>query len=283
MRSVQLWVQIDKKVNANVESATVKSRRFDGMRLFRVGAGLALLLCPAIAGAEPPFAATERSIPVEQERHRVETALTLSHYAEDLRSMSLALGLRYGLLHDLEVGISVPYQRVEAGARRRTRIGDTLLHAKARLIRGREANPLSVAAQLQVKIPTAGEEALLGASGEADVGVFALASKSFSAVTTHVNFGYVARGDTSKGNKDNHLIYALGVEYRAEPTVVFFGELAGAVEVGRSTSSGPWSLGAGWVYQLNEAIALDISAGFGITHDAPDYAVRLGATYSPRP
>ena len=243
-------------------------------------AGLAFLFLPSVAGAERPFVATERATPVEPSRLFVEGHFAFDQQNEDRYFSGLTAGIRYGLLYETEVSAHLPYLYAEANGESDHHLGDLLLGAKFRLIRGRAANPLSVATRITLKVPSAGEQSLLGATGEADIGLFAIASKTFAPISAHANLGYVFNGNPVGSEKKDQFHYALAVEYPAETFFTLFGELLGNVQVGDSLTTGPWSLGAGASYAMDETTKIDGSVAVGLTDDAPEFSVRVGMTYA---
>ena len=230
--------------------------------------------------AQRPFLVTERATPTSKGEYKIQSSLSLGRHSASRQITALELDVRHGPLYDLEVGIQAPYLFAEEGDAHENQVGDLLLRTKIRFLRGREANPLSIAGQIVVKIPSAGRDDILKTTGEADVGLFGLASKGWDALTTHANMGYVFLGNPVGGEKADELRYALGLEIRtADPLLSWIGELFGSAQIGDPTSTGPWQLMGGVVYQAEDDIALDASAAFGLTREAPDFMVNLGVTY----
>lgn len=240
---------------------------------------LHLLALPALA--QRPFLATEQAVPVDKGRYGIQSGASLERHSASRQITTLALDVRHGALYDLEVGIQAPYLFAEEGEAHESQAGDLLLRTKVLFLRGREANPLSIAGQIVVKIPSAGRDDILKTTGEADVGLFGLASKAFDLLNAHVNVGYVFVGNPAGGEKADELRYALGLEMKtADPFFSWIGELFGSAQVGSPTSNGPWSLMGGINYQAEDAVTLDASAAFGVTREAPDFTVNLGMTYA---
>lgn len=240
-----------------------------------------IFLCsPDTASAERPFLLTETAIPVEKGNYRLETGLVLNRISSNTRDTNLAIDIRYGLIQNLELDLLVPYLFREEDGEHESQIGDTLLRAKVRFIKGREANPLSISGQLILKLPTAGRDDFFGTSGEPDLGFVAIASKEFTPVTAHINFGYIFIGNTPFGDEPDQIRYALGLELQTiEEPVVLIGEISGSAEIGNSASKGIITLLGGINYKVSRIASVDGSVGFGLTQDSPDYLVNVGFTY----
>ncbi len=241
---------------------------------------LSFLSLPSVASAERPFLVTETAIPVERGIYRLETGVVFDRFSSNSHDTDLAIDIRYGLIQNLELDLVVPYLFREAGGERDNQFGDVLFRAKVRFIKGREANPLSIAGQLIIKLPTAGRDRFFGTSGEPDVGFIAIASKEFTPVTAHVNLGYIFIGNPPFGNEPNQIRYSLGLELQTnvEP-LLLMAEMAGSADIGDQVRNGILDLLGGIEYRVNQIARFDGSVGFGLTNNSPDYLFNIGFTY----
>lgn len=248
--------------------------------LFLSSLFLFLLYITETAFAERPFLLTERAVPLERGTYKLETGLVLNRLSSDTRNSSLLLDLRYGLIQNLELDIVLPYLFREEDGEHENQIGDLLLRAKVRFLKGREANPLSISGQLFIKLPSAGRDRFFGTTGEPDLGIVAIASKEFTPVTAHINFGYIFIGNPPLGDLPDQILYALGWELQtnAEP-LTLIGEISGSTEIGSSASRGILNLLGGINYKFEKTVTADASVGFGLTDDSPDYLFNFGFTY----
>lgn len=239
------------------------------------------LLLPSMAAAERPFLFTEGAVPTDKRFYRFETGFVVNRFTSSTRQTILNTSLRYGLIQNLELNLEVPYLFLERGGEHENQIGDLLLKTKVRFIKGREANPLSIAGQMFIKFPTAGHDDFMGTTGEPDIGFIAIASKEFTPVVAHINFGYIFIGNPPLENLEDQLRYSLGLEIKVQEGIFsVIGELFGSTEIGSTFSSGTLGLLGGFVYYTEPGIILDLSAGFGMTDDSPDYMINVGLTYS---
>lgn len=243
-------------------------------------AALFLLLLPIFpmgASAEPPFRVTETAHPIALHSRQIETGFTLDHSAYDRSVRALNLTLRYGLTSDLEVGLHLPYLWVRNSSVHTHQWGDMRLHAKARLIRERAANPLSIATALFVKIPSAGNDPLLGTTGRADIGLFIIASKPFPQVAAHAQVGYVIHGRPVRRQKQDQFHSSIGIVYAPAPRWAATAEVLGEIQIGHPAAHSLWSLGAGLRYLPMPRMAVDLSLTKGLTSRAPDWGLHIGA------
>lgn len=232
------------------------------------------------ASAERPFLLTERAVPVERGNYRLETGLVLNRLSSDTRNANLSIDLRYGLIQNLELDLLLPYLFREEDGEHENQIGDILLRAKVRFLKGREANPLSISGQLFIKLPSAGRDRFFGTTGEPDIGIVAIASKEFTPVTAHINFGYIFIGNPPLGDLPDQILYALGLELQTNAELLaLIGEISGSTEIGNSASRGILNLLGGFNYKFERTVSVDASVGFGLTDDSPDYLVNFGFTY----
>lgn len=244
-------------------------------------AAILFLIFPSLAAAERPFLATERALPTDRGFYRLETGLAINRFSSSTRQTVLDTSLRYGLIQNLELNVEVPYLFLERGGEHENQLGDILFKTKIRFIKGREANPLSISGQIFLKIPSAGRDSFMGTTGEPDIGFIAIASKEFTPVVAHINFGYVFIGNPPLESRADQLRYSLGLEIKMEEKVFsIIGEIFGNTEIGSTLSNGPLGFLAGMTYHTEPGIILDLSAGLGLTNDAPDYLINAGLTYS---
>ncbi len=232
--------------------------------------------------AERPFQATETAIPTERGTYRVEAGLLLDRSSANEKKSQVGVNLRYGLIQNLEFNLEMPYLFAESNGQKKNKQGDVLLNTKIRFIKGRAANPLSIAGQMIIKFPTAGENKTLGTSGVVDVGFLSIASKEFAPVTAHINFGYFFIGNPPGQDLSDQLRYALALEFaldNASP-MKLIGELYGRADTGSAPDADDvLILAAGFSLKANQTLSLDSSVGYGINSKSPDYLINIGATY----
>lgn len=232
--------------------------------------------------AERPFLATERAIPLERGRYRLDNGIAIEHFSSQKNQTSLTSGLRYGHSQNLELGLFTSYLFGEENSDHKNHIGDIFLKSKIRFLKGRESNPLSISGQLFIKLPTAGFDATFNTSGEPDVGVLAIASKEFIPLTAHINLGYTLIGNSPRDQKirGDMLSYALGMDFTTrEEFLTLVLEAFGRKETGNAATNGLWSVAGGAIYQAEKDTAFDISTGVGLNHNQPDYSINFGMIY----
>ncbi len=239
-----------------------------------------IALTPNPGFAERPFIETETAIPTDRGRYLLESGLIFNRVAADQKQTIFNLGIRYGLIHNLEFNLEIPYIFVSNQGNSKNRPGDLLLKTKVRFLKGRAANPLSVAGQMILKFPTAGRKAEFNTTGVVDVGFRAIASKTFSPLTAHINLGYYFIGNPPGQDLPDQVRYALGLAVEVPDTPLkILGELFGRSNVGSGTSGDPMTAMGGFSIQPTDAFIIDVLAGFGLTKDAPDYIISSGISY----
>lgn len=232
--------------------------------------------------AERPFQVTETAIPTERGTYRVEAGLLLDRSSANEKKSQVGLNLRYGLIQNLEFDLEIPYLFAESNGQKKNKQGDILLNTKIRFIKGRAANPLSIAGQMIIKFPTAGESKTLGTSGVVDVGFLSIASKEFAPVTAHINFGYFFIGNPAGQDLSDQLRYALALEFSPDPAspMKLIGELYGRADTGSAPDAADVVvLAGGFSLKANQTFSLDSSVGYGLNSKSPDYLINIGLTY----
>lgn len=239
-----------------------------------------LILFSAYGFAERPFLVTESAIPTKRGSYRLEGGLSFSRFSANKNDTVFKGNLRYGLIQNLEFDLEVPYLFIETDNNHRNRQGDFLLNTKIRFLKGRAANPLSIAGQMIIKFPTAGRKSDFGTTGVVDVGFRAIASKTFTPLTAHINLGYFFIGNPPNKDLSDRIHYALGLEFELpESPVKMIAEIFGQSDVGSNGTGDLLSSIAGFSFHAQERLIFDISTGFGLASQSPDYVINGGASY----
>ena len=230
--------------------------------------------------AERPFLATERAFPTARGTYRLEGGLNYNRISSDSKKTISRLKLRYGLIQNLEFDLEIPFLFVDSDGKNKNRPGDVLLKTKIRFLKGRAANPLSIAGQMIIKFPTAGKSDVLDTSGVVDVGFLAIASKEFSPITTHINLGYFFIGNPAGKDLPDQIRYSLGLEAEMDHTPIkAVGEITGRADLGSSPSDDQSIAMLGFSLQTQRNLIFDTTVGFGLNKNSPDYVINGGATY----
>jgi len=241
------------------------------------------LLFPRPLFAQRPFLDTEVAVPIERGRYRLEGGLNFNRFSSDRKSTLLSVNLRYGLIQNLEFNFEMPFLFVDGPEDNKKRAGDFRLNTKIRFLKGRAANPLSVAGLMAIKFPTAGRSKALGTSGVVDVGFLAIASKAFSPVTTHINMGYYFIGNPAGTDLPDQIRYALGLEAAMpEAPIKALAEITGRADLGSSPSNDQALALVGFSIQLQSDLIFDTSVGFSLNRNSPDYVINSGLSYALR-
>lgn len=251
------------------------------------------LICVAFAGmftggsarAERPFLAAERATTLEHGTSRVQFGLDAARFSSDTTRYMLKAELTSGLLANFDFRVEAPYLFTTGNGGTRGEVGDVAFRPKVLLLKGREANPLSVAGELVLKFPSCDEGSPAAGvtpacTGEADIGVIAIATKEFQPITVHLNLGYTFVGNPPGRSLDDVVSYALAFEYDTVlPAISIITELSG--ETSREPNADDLlNVLVGAVYQLNRRVVLDSSLAVGVSPPSPDYEAALGVSYT---
>lgn len=261
---------------------TLEIRKKNAPEWISLAVFLMVSFLPALAFAQRPFIATESAVPVDRGAYRLETGIITNRYAAGSRGMIFNTSFRYGLIQNLEIDFELPYLFFEDKGDHVDHFGDVLLKSKVRFLKGRVANPLSLAGMLVIKFPSAGKLEVFRpeATGEADVGIWAIASKEFDLTTAHINFGYILIGNPAFEDREDQVRYSLGIEHGFWDTnSVLFAELSGRSEVDDASPKDTMVVAGGFSYEADLDLFIDGSIGFGLTNESPDYLISGGLSY----
>ena len=269
--------------------------RMRGTLLFLLGMIAALLgaelAAPASGWADRPFLATERADPVDKGQTEIEMGFLYQQFTSDDQLSMLMLELKDGILNALEFEVEAPVLVLQSGNSGETGLGDVNLKAKARLLRAREGRPVTLAAELTLKLPTCNKDRLAtfnpSCTGKTDFGVTGIASKTFQSVVVHLNFGYtivggdivVSSSSTQTRPLRDTLNYSVGMEYAvpAHPLQLSM-EVAGHTSSDPAESIFPLTGFLAASYELNHVVVMDMGLGMGLTSSAPRLIANAGVT-----
>lgn len=183
--------------------------------------------------------------------------------------------VKYGVMDRNEafVGFS-PYNTIELAGDDGEGFGDVTLGWRQRFAE-QSGNRPSLAWQAALKLPTADEDDALG-TGELD-GYGALSASYGVDQFAFTGYGQLGLlGDPNSSGADVQYVLAGAADYAYGPTVVFFGEVGGAVTPEFDDERIFLTLGGGWSPSLG--LRLDTGFRIGLTDDAPDFSYLVGFT-----
>ena len=200
-----------------------------------------------------------------------------------LRSKSVILPEIRSLINNMDFEVEVPTVFAKQVGDSQAGLGDLRLKSKVRFLKGREANPLSLSGQLVIKFPTCdkGNGAISKldstCTGEVDVGLVGIASKSFTPINVHLNLGYTFVGNPPGETLDDVFLYDLAFEYDAPLRgLALVTELMGEAN---KPGQDPLAFLYGAVYELVPNLEIDGAFSAGLTEGSPDYTLTVGLAY----
>ncbi len=195
--------------------------------------------------------------------------------------------LTHGLINNLDFEVEVPTIFVEDAGNHQAGLGDLTMKSKVRFLKGREANPLSIAGQIVIKFPTCKRDKLSlrklnpACTGEVDLGLKGIASKAFDPVTVHLNVGYIFVGNPPGEVLDDIFQYSLAFQVLTPVEgLALAAEVAGEINRNiRVSGQNPLAFLYGVVYEAVPHLKLDLALSSGFTEASPDYSVTTGLGY----
>ena len=239
-------------------------------RRWTVAALLVVTLGPAPAWAGRPLD-TEDTGTAEPGKAEIEISGEFARNPEDRTWLAKGV-LSLGVVPRLEVRIESTLLSLDPDeGRGRGGIGDSLVGLKYRLLDDVDAIP-AVLGALTVRLPTGDEDRGLGAEN-VDVGLLAVASKTFGPVTLTGNGGYTF---VTRDRELEFWTLAAAVEYRAAAAWSLLGEVVNTLPSHRGSATAV--LRAGTTYAVHPRVKLDVGVGFGVTRQSPDVLITFGVT-----
>ena len=131
-----------------------------------------------------------------------------------------------------------------------------------------------------VKLDNGDEDKGLG-SGEKDLGLVAVATKSIGPLTFHANIGYTFVGNDFDPTLKDYLLYGVAGEYevgdKTRLMMELYGESNSHFDVDAFKHHDLQAL-LGSTYQLTERVVFDAAIKIGMTDDSPDYGLTSGVS-----
>jgi hypothetical protein len=216
---------------------------------------------------------------VAPKEFEIVSAMEHQRYGDDW-ILALPFDVTYGIGSRLDAGIGFGYQFVadnDDGKRRRSDgFLDTVLAVKGRwLEQERHGVTLSLAAG--VKLPTASERKGLG-SGDIDVEVMLLATRSWGRTSLDANAGYTWSRPFAVRREPDLIFYGLAGRHSLTPSLELFGEVFAESPID------DWDgtevvLRGGFQYLLSESLLWGGGLGTGLRRGSPDLTVTTGLTW----
>ena len=252
-----------------------------------------VFLFSSTASASRPFLASESAVPIERGYSRLEIGYEFARFSEAERRQTFLAELTYGLLNNMDFEVEIPVLVATRSGDRESGLGDLRIKSRVRFLKAREANPLSLSGQISIKFPTCDEGQGTGpkrepiphlsyaCTGETDVGLLAMATKSFYPVVVHLNVGYILMGNPPGGSKEDVLSYDLAFEY--ETPLEGFSAVAEAMwEINRNihySGQDPFSVLFGGIYRATHNLHLDGAFSLGLTEGSAHPTLTVGMAY----
>jgi len=200
----------------------------------------------------------------------------------------MPLGLTYGAVRDVEVGIGFGGQseRRDEWLQENRKdhvhedgIGDLTLAAKWRFLDERTWLPRQALVP-SVKLPTADDDKGLG-SGETDYDLTWIASKALTdRLGAHLNAGYTWIGEPDGEDLGPVVHYGVAADYRLADPLQWVGELFAEDEIGHGGGIAV-QYNTGFRLSLTDDIVLDLAAGSRLCGDGtPDFTATAGVTWT---
>jgi len=242
----------------------------------------ALLLCLTLAA--PAWAGRPLMIddagPVDQGHFEIEAAAAYSKDS-DTHHVDVPLGVTYGLLPRLEIGVGFggqwEHRFDDAGHREsETDFCDVSLAAKGQFL-DQDKFFLDQSLAFAAKLPVADCDNDMG-SGEVDYDLTWIASRQITERwTADVNAGFTWLGNNDDEDFGNILHYGVATGYQLTPTLQPVTEIAceTPVEDHDTTAIGA---NAGLRFQPLEWLTLDAAVGTRVAGDWPDLTTTVGFT-----
>jgi len=251
---------------------------------------LAILFLPVVGWADHPSVIMKSAIPIDKNSYRAEAGIQFSRHSAVEQNRLISFSFLYGLMHNMEIGAELPYLFAtgmphhndndvdQTAPLHSDRLGDLSLLANVRFLKGRGAEPISMAGAIKLKLPTASRNSVTDTTGEADIGLSLIASKEIYPYNLYMNLSHTYTGNPPFTERPDWRNYVLGMEYAsARPNLSFTGEIFGEDYTG--VSEDEWSIAGGVSYGILPVMKINSALAIGLSEHAADFGINLHVRY----
>jgi hypothetical protein len=205
---------------------------------------------------------------------------TVNGASLDSTGSQIATTLSYGIIENVDLVLSLPYQwgkaKEDGGVTLYDEkgIADTIFEVKWRFY---EKDGFSLALKPGVRIPTGNDEKGLGA-GRVGYQAFIIGSKEIEPWAFHANAGVIINENKADEEKNIwHVSFAATYDIAKNLKVV--GNIG--IERNRDKTAGkdPAFLLGGVIYSISESFDIDFGVKYGLTAPEADWSVMAGAVF----
>lgn len=255
--------------------------------LLSVLLSISMFVCVDFAAAGRPLAVDDAD-PVAQGQFELEAGLSCE-FDKDLEHWSFPLGIAFGVLPDIEIGLGFGWQTEKRdidevwiylknpGEQTETEqsVDDLVLAAKWQFIK---ECPIGArhAFYGAVKIPTSDEDKGFG-NGETDFDLTWIVSRNIGeSLGLHINIGYTWIGAE---DEEDLFHYGFALDYELTESLQFVGELYAENETEKGAET-IVKYNTGFRWNCCDDLTFDISGGSRIMGDAADFQATAGLTWA---
>ena len=240
---------------------------------------LVVVLAQVAEGGRPLV--IDDAYPVDKGAFELEAGVGF-HRDGDMDHWDFPIGLTYGLVDRVEVGVGFGWQMEERrhvvdGDERASSFGDLTLGVKWQF--AEQANLWADQALAAVlTLPTSDEDEGFG-SGEIDFDIMWIASRRISdELAVHVNLGYTFVGDPEGEELDDTVHYGIAAEYQIAPRWQVVAEVFADTPTSDIDDTVA-AINGGVRWEALDSLILDAAIGTTIHGDGPDVFVTVGLTW----
>lgn len=206
---------------------------------------------------------------------QIEAALehSVSRGGADVYSTGASAELSYGLLKELDVLITVPWQGWSSEGISESGLGDVSVEVKFPV--AREAG-WTLALKPGFSLPAGNEAKSLGA-GKGGVWLYGIAGRASGPWQFYLNSGYLLNRNSLDEEK-NIFKASAAAAYEVAPKVLAAAELAAETNTDKGALSHPVSSVFGLVWSPYPTLDLDAGVRFGLSRSADDIGLLAGLT-----
>ena len=190
--------------------------------------------------------------------------------------------LEYGVFNNLEFDLEIPRGAINykdnTDQKDVNGLGDITTWLEYTFFKEKEIIP-AMSFAFSIKTQSGSKRKGLG-SGENNYQFTWLVSKNVGSFCAIVNSGYTIVGEPPDTDYRDTFSCNAALEYMLNKKIMLVSEIYGQTNQDKSADKDPLDILGGFVYTLNDHIAIDFGIGAGLANASPDLRVTNGMTYA---
>jgi len=234
----------------------------------------------AFAGIENRPLNTSEAVLLEKGKFAVASGAEFLRQSNYDKELNWPTDLECGIYDNMELDVEIPYSYInfkDGKTKSSNGLGDIAVWLGFNPIKETDICPV-ISAAFSIKTQSGNRGEGLGTGGT-DYQILLLLSKEFGSVLALVNLGYTVTGDSPDKSYRDTFSYNFALKHAIVKNWTIVGEIYGQTNPDKDEGMELWNMLGGFIYDVNDRLAVDFGIGTGLTSGSPNLRMTAGMTY----